>query len=358
MRQPAIAALERALYEDRTLVRHHAMRRTLWVATPGTTRLMHAAATRRLIGPESRRTEKLLAEGGLSDPAAWLATARDQALAALREHGPMTARQVGERVPALRHPMELAPGKSYGVTVSAHTRVLLQLGFEGAVLRGPPSGSWVSGAYHYVATDHWLPEGLGDLDVREAAAALVGRWLRRFGPATTTDVQWWHGWTAATTRQALADAGAVAVTLRGGEDGSLEQSGWLAAGDADGAGEPGGPGTNAAEAEAVPWVAVLPGLDPTVMGWKERAWYLPAACADAFDRNGNAGPTLWVDGRVVGAWGQAPDGSLRTHWFLDVPAARRRQVEAELDRVRDLLGDTRVSMRFPGRIHARLLADP
>ena len=362
MRQPSIAALEQALYEDRTLVRHHAMRRTLWVATPETTRLMHAAATRRLIGPESRRTEKLLAEGGLRDPAAWLTDARGQALAALREHGPMTARQVGERVPALRHPVELAPGKSYAATVSAHTRVLLQLGFEGAVLRGRPSGSWVSGAYHYVATDRWLPEGLGDLDVREAAAELVVRWLRRFGPATTADVQWWHGWTAATTRQALADAGAVAVTLRGGEDGSLEQAGWLAPDDADArdhVDESGGPGTGAAEAEAeaVPWVAALPGLDPTVMGWKERAWYLPAACADAFDRNGNAGPTLWVDGRVVGAWGQAPDGALRTHWFVDVPAARRRQLGAELDRVRDLLGDTRVSVRFPGRIHARLLAD-
>ena len=44
------------------------------------------------------------------------------------------------------------------------------------------------------------------------------------------------------------------------------------------------------------------------MGWKLRDWYLPAAAADAFDRNGNAGPTLWVDGRVVGAWAQAPDG--------------------------------------------------
>ena len=44
------------------------------------------------------------------------------------------------------------------------------------------------------------------------------RFVVTFGAATTTDVQWWHGWTAATTRQALADAGAVAVTLHGGED--------------------------------------------------------------------------------------------------------------------------------------------
>ena len=78
------------------------------------------------------------------------------------------------------------------------------------------------------------------------------------------------------------------------------------------------------------WVAVLPGLDPTTMGWKERGWYLPEAAADAFDRMGNAGPTLWVDGRVVGAWAQTADGELRTHLFEPLPTARAAEVEQRL----------------------------
>ena len=49
MRQPSIAAVERALYTDRSVVRHHAMRRTLWVATPDVVRLMHASATLKLV---------------------------------------------------------------------------------------------------------------------------------------------------------------------------------------------------------------------------------------------------------------------------------------------------------------------
>ena len=61
MEQPSVEAVEQALYVDRTVVRHHAMRRTLWVATPDVVRLMHAAATRRLAGPEHRRTARLLA---------------------------------------------------------------------------------------------------------------------------------------------------------------------------------------------------------------------------------------------------------------------------------------------------------
>ena len=57
---------------------------------------MHAAATRKLVGPEHRRTAKLLADNGVDDPDAWLADARDQVLAALHEHGPLTARSLGD----------------------------------------------------------------------------------------------------------------------------------------------------------------------------------------------------------------------------------------------------------------------
>jgi hypothetical protein len=68
MRHPSIGAVERALYTERSVVRHHAMRRTLWVATPDVVRLMHAAATVKLVGPEHRRTAKLLTASGLKDP--------------------------------------------------------------------------------------------------------------------------------------------------------------------------------------------------------------------------------------------------------------------------------------------------
>src|SRR6476469_10019725 len=52
MEHPAVSSVEDALYVDRTVVRHHAMRRTLWVATPEVVRQMHAAATLKLVGPE------------------------------------------------------------------------------------------------------------------------------------------------------------------------------------------------------------------------------------------------------------------------------------------------------------------
>jgi hypothetical protein len=338
MREPAITAVERALYDDRSVVRHHAMRRTLWVATPEVVRLLHAAATRRLAGPEHRRTVRLLAENGEPDPEGWLADARDRVLEALHEHGPLTARALGTRVPALRRTIVMAPGKKYTATIGAHTRVLLQLGFEGRILRTRPTGTWINGAYTYAAVDSWLDGGLGDLPEREAAGALALRWLRAFGPGTTADLQWWAGWTVATTRAALADSAAVPVEVDSGPA-------WVAPGDE----EPVPP--------AEPWVALLPGLDPTTMGWKERGWYLPEACAATFDRMGNAGPTIWVDGQVVGGWVQAPDGALRTRYLVDVTDAQRAAVRRRADALRSLVGDVRFTVRFPSELSAALLRE-
>jgi len=334
MVHPSVEAVEKALYVDRSLIRHHGMRRTLWVTTPPVVRLMHAAATRDLLANERRRTCQLLARSGVEDPERWLTQAEAQVLADLREHGPSTAREIGQRSEALRQRLHLAPGKTYAAVQSAHTRVLYILGFAGQMLRAQPS-NWINGAYRYADAEFWLPGGLGDLDPREAAAELADRWLQRFGPATSADLQWWMGWTMSRTKQALADCGAIAADLD-------RAPGWLAAADL-----PVGP--------VEPWIAVLPGLDPTIMGWKQRAWYLPSTSMEVFDGAGNGGPSLWVDGRVVGAWAQSKDGTIHTHYFERVAAARRREIDRRIDELRSWVGDTRFTVRFPGDIHARLL---
>jgi Winged helix DNA-binding domain len=334
MANPSIEAVEQALYADRSLIRHHGMRRTLWVATPPVVRLMHAAATRDLLATERRRTCQLLAKSGVEQPERWLARAEEQVLADLRQHGPSTAREIGQRVASLRQQLHLAPGKAYASVQSAHTRVLYILGIAGQMLRGQ-SSNWINGAYRYVDAETWLPGGLGDLDPQQAAAALAGWWLRRFGPATTVDLQWWMGWTMSKTKQALADCAAVPAELDLG-------AGWLAVDD-----PPFGP--------VEPWVAVLPGLDPTIMGWKQREWYLPSTSLEVFDSAGNGGPSLWVDGRVVGAWAQTKDGTIHTHYFERVATARRREIDQRINELKSWIGDTRFTVRFPGDIHARLL---
>lgn len=340
MATPSQEAVERALYQERSLVRHHAMRRTLWVASRPMIGLMNVAASRKVSANERRKAVAMLTHAGIPRPAQWLERAEQHVLDRLHEHGTLTTRELGLLVPELTTKIETSPGNPKTAVVAAHTRVLSLLGFDARIVRTRPTGDWPNSAYAWAALDTWLGEPLPALDERATAAGLATAWLHSFGPGTTADLTWWMGWTKTQTSRALADVGAVPVTL---ED--SPEPGWLA------------PDDVAVEGAPEPWVAVLPSLDATTMGWKQRTWYLPDEAGEAFDRNGNAGCTLWVDGRVVGAWTQGKDGGLRHLWFTDVPARRRRQVEQRLAEVGDMIAPAVVTERFPGLSRTRLLKE-
>ena len=65
-----------------------------------------------------------------------------------------------------------------------------------------------------------------------------------------------------------------------------------------------------------------------------------------FDSNGNAGPTVWWDGRVVGGWSQRRDGEIVHRLLEDVGADAVRAVESEAERIERWLGDVRFSPGF------------
>ncbi|PRC48246.1 hypothetical protein C6A85_80815, partial [Mycobacterium sp. ITM-2017-0098] len=170
-------------------------------------------------------------------------------------------------------------------------RVLTVLSARGEIVRGPNDGGWTTSRPRWAAAGQWLPPA-DPVSSEQARAELVRRWLYAFGPATVTDIKWWFGNTLGWARQALADIDAVEVAVEGA-DGTV---GYVV------------PGDDAEEPAVEPWCALLPGLDVTTMGWVDRDWYLGAHRTQVFDRNGNAGPTVWVDGRVVGGWRQNTEG--------------------------------------------------
>ena len=115
MTHPSFEPLATALYDDRTLVRHHAMRRTLWVFSPEVARLAHASTTTGLLKQQRKVLRELLeATGVVDDPDAWVDQARADTLAALHRLGPTTARRLGKEVPALGVKLQLAVGKPMG----------------------------------------------------------------------------------------------------------------------------------------------------------------------------------------------------------------------------------------------------
>jgi hypothetical protein len=322
-------ALEDALYERRSLVRMLGMRRTLFVTTPELAAVIDAACTKALVPGERRRLIGMLEDQGVAaDGAAWLRRADRATMRALYEHGELAGAELSKAVPDLRAKLQFGEGKTWGAAVGVSTRVLFLLATEGRIVRVRPRGTWVSGQYRWAPTDSWLGAPLPTIATGEASAELLRRWLRAFGPATTTDIRWWTGWTQTKLRAALQTIETEEVAF---EDGS---PGYVLAEDAD------------EVRSRKRWVALLPGLDPTTMGWKERDWYLGAYGPRLFDRNGNAGPTVWMDGRIVGGWGQRADASVAVRYLEPLDASAEARVERERVRLEAWLDGARVTARF------------
>jgi hypothetical protein len=331
----AVRDLERALYEERTLVRMLGMRRTLWVVPRELAPHVDASCTRVIAARERKRLEgALAAAGGVVDPAGWLDERIAAALEALHARGDAFTSDLTRADPRLAEKVRLGAGR-WQIEASAASRLLPLLAAEGKLSRGRPRGSWVSGQYRWVPIRAWLGGELERLEPGAAQAELLRRWLGAFGPATETDIRWWTGWTAREARGALAAVPHVTVDL----DGS---TGYVLAEDVE-------PTTAPA-----PWVALLPTLDATTMGWKERDWYLGPHGPTLFDSNGNAGPTVWCDGRVVGGWSQRKDGEVVWGLLEDVGSDARRAVEAEAERLAHWLGDARIAPGFLPPYHRAL----
>lgn len=325
----SVADVDKALYVDRTLVKHLGMRRTLFVMRRELLGTVVSAAGRRVADRERRRLVKEVERAGLfEDGAAWLEQAEAATLAALDRMGEATSTELRAEVPLLAGSMTYAPHKPYGGKASVGPRVLTCLSAAGHILRASNRGGWAVSRPTWATTSNWLGAEPETPSEREARADLVRRWLARFGPATTADVTWWLGSTVTAVRQALADVGAVEVDLHG-------RPGLALPDDLDPVPAP------------EPWAALLPGLDPSTMGWFERDWYLGPHKASLFDSNGNAGTTAWWDGRIVGGWVQGADGEVVVRVLEDVGRDATAALETEAARLTDWLDGLRVTLRFP-----------
>jgi Winged helix DNA-binding domain len=328
LRGSAVAEVERALYEERSLLRMIGMRRTLFVLPLDLAAVVHAACTQSIAAAQRRRYAKLIEEGGIAtNGETWLDETGAATLQALEARGEAYASELSADVPRLREKLHYGEGKTWAGSTSMTSWVLFLLAAEGRIVRGRPRGAWTSSQWCWVPAASWLLEPLPQLGAEAARAELASRWLTSYGPAGIDDLKWWSGWSLTQTRAALAAIDAVEVGLDG-------MAGFILPGDLEG------------ESQPEPWSALLPSLDPTVMGWKERAWYLGEHAPALFDRNGNAGPTVWWNGRIVGGWAGRKDGEIVFRLLEDVGAEAVQAIEAEAQRLEAWLGETSVIPRF------------
>ncbi|MFJ4842967.1 winged helix DNA-binding domain-containing protein [Streptomyces sp. NPDC088746] len=331
---PGVGEVERALYEDVSLVRLLSMRNTLFTVSTTAAPAIDASSARAVAARERRRLLKQLREDGQGLDERWLADTELQTLAALTTRGHATGSELSAAVPALRTKITLFPGTRQEAVQGVATRVIRVLAADGRIRRDRPRGSWTSSQFRWTAAEPWPAS-----DPAEARADVARRWLLSYGPATEGDLKWWTGWGVRETRTALAAVGAEEVRL---DNGSV---GWVA------------PGDLATEPSPEPWAALLPGLDPSAMGWADRGFHLPTGHRAAlFDRAGNIGPTVWWNGGIVGGWAQRADGEPVWRLLSDVGREASQLIEAEADRLSAWTGDARITPRFRTPLERELTA--
>ena len=269
---------------------------------------MWGSAAARVATQQRKKMAGDVEKAGITrDGPRWVEETTEAVLATLHDQGPMTTMELRAAVPALEARLVISPGKTYGGEFPVASRVLTTLASSGAVVRGENDGGWKTSRPRWTVMSDWVDVG-PTLSEAEGYAALVRSWLCTFGPGSEADITWWLGATKAAVRRALTDLEAVEVGLGHG-------TGWVLPDDLDD------------EEQAEPRAVLLPALDPTTMGWKDRGFYLGDHAERLFDSNGNAGPTAWWDGRIVGGWAQAEDGTV-----LVVPA---EALEGDAERALD-----------------------
>ena len=331
------AAIEQALYEERSLIRMLGMRRTVFVVPAALVPVIQAACTDQIAERMRRQLAQVIEASAIAtDGSGWLKDVGEATVHALRARGTATGAQLAADEPRLRAQITVYQDKSYGGLVNVTTRLLTLLSAEGLIVRGRPRGGWTSSQFTWFAAEEQTQP-----PAAAARAELARRWLSAFGPAPVSDLQWWTGLTAGQVKQALAELDLTEVDLHG-------SPGLMLAADVPGLDEP---------PALEPWAALLPALDPTAMGWRERAWYVGEHTAALFDRSGNIGPTVWWDGRIVGGWAQRQDGEIAVRLLEDVGTEAGAAITAEADRLRVWIGPgAKITPRFRTPLERELSA--
>ena len=336
MNEASVRAVEDALYQERTLVKQLAMRRTLFAMPRDLLPAAWGSASARVAQQQLAQLIRDLERHGLSqDGAAWIERGRKAVLSRLADGAELSAKQLRDELPEIDGRTTTIEGASRWQlsNLPFAPRLLTLLGAEHSIVRGHNFGHWRTSRPAWTLLDDWLGERPSALSSPQGYAELVRRWLWTFGPGTEADLVWWLGSTRAVVRAALTAVGAIPVTLDSGATGYLL------------------PGDEAPEPDGGDWAALLPALDPTLMGWKERDFYVaPALVPLLFDSNGNGGTTAWVNGRVVGCWVQDERGTVLVIESEPQAPTARAMLHAEAERLTALLDGVVIANVYKSRL--------
>jgi len=312
-------AVQRALWEDRTLVKTWAMRGTLHLLPADELPMWHAVLS---ISPRFLKPARWQKAFGITIEELDRLT---EAVAAALDGRLLTREELAQEVGRLTGSAAFATN----VAESSWGTMLRPAAFTGRLCFGPSLGQRV----RFTHPDTWLAEAAPapKMDPLAAAAAVTRRFLAAYGPATYHDLaRWWNGGGVSTARQWIASLGdeVSAVDLDGTQA-------WMLAADAR-------------EVHELPpnrSVRLLPAFDQYVVAASHHAEHLlPGDLRHRVYRpQGWISPVLLVNGRMEGTWRHEIKGSrveVVIDPFMKAPMWVRRAAGQEAERLAAFLGCT------------------
>src|SRR5262249_16012033 len=143
-------AIERVLYEERSLLRMIGMRRTLFVFPLELAAIVKAACTEAIARAQRKRYAGQLEQPGIAEGGdRWLDDATEATFAALEARREAFGSELSRDVPALREKIRYGEGKTWAGNVGMTSWVLFLLAAEGRVVRGRPRGGWTGSQWSW-----------------------------------------------------------------------------------------------------------------------------------------------------------------------------------------------------------------
>lgn len=314
-------ALDRELYERRSLARVRCMRGTLFLLPLELLPIAWAATRELVLGPS---TKYLTAQG---------LTPRSYE----RYAGLMDAVLAGRALSAAQIRTELGAGRNIALPA-----VLNQMCDEGQLLRDRPVAGWRDAHSTYRRLAEALPQvKLDRYEPAQAATMLIERYIDRYGPVTLDDIAWWTGLGRRRCRDALHELGTQITPVRLPEwDGEhLVRRANLDR-------------IMHATRPTRTQVSLLAALDPYTMGFRRRARLLNPDRQDfVYDRGGNATSVALVDGQIAGVWDVLiPSGEIGFFRFDTLTSRVADQIRMELARMGSFIAGTKVEVRWVGEM--------
>lgn len=311
--------IDRALVDERTLVRTWAMRQTVHLLSSEEFSSQMAA-----LKPVYQRHHQTLIRKGLDEQSI------EDAIDAAKEEltsGPLTRKELVSRIPSrlLKKVLELPYPWNDLLGLFKDPYALGKFCF------GPPRGQETT----FVRVDKWLPSLLHALAPDKAEEQLLQHYLRSFSPATIADFAYWSGFSESYAQTILSRTKnkVSEVSVGSAKMSMLER-------DFDDLQRPTFP----------PPVRLLPSFDAYLLGYEDKSPFLDKEhYQTVFRKSAQVARTVIEDGKVVATWtGQRKGKTLTLHVapFGSLSSSVRDGITVEADNLAHFLGMQKVDFQI------------